>query len=165
MATSVGRPPNFRISNAKVPPSYHCGSCCYAPLGTHGNNAIRHALVDRCGQLRQTLHRNLLGDSIKSVTGQADDRAILRNDRAAHKRPRKRANAQGNICTADALFANRSFQSWWLNDSAKAKILSEGTTKQIIKLMSDFKTQARMTDKEGKPCTQITEFLGECKVQ
>lgn len=66
---------------------------------------------------------------------------------------------------ADALFANRSFQSWWLNDPAKAKILSEGTTKQIIKLMSDFKTQARMTDKEGKPCTQITEFLGECKVQ
>lgn len=42
---------------------------------------------------------------------------------------------------ADEIFNRKDFQAWWLNDPSKAKVLSEGSTQAIIKLMSDFKEQ------------------------
>lgn len=40
---------------------------------------------------------------------------------------------------ADELFANKGFQAWWVNDKAKTKILTSGTTQQIIQLMGEYK--------------------------
>lgn len=51
---------------------------------------------------------------------------------------------------ADALFDRKDFQAWWVKDPAKAKIMSSGSTQQIIKLMSDFKML---------PSSEIDELL------
>lgn len=40
---------------------------------------------------------------------------------------------------ADEIFNRKDFQAWWVNDPARAKVLTSGDTGQIIKLMSDFK--------------------------
>lgn len=40
---------------------------------------------------------------------------------------------------ADAIFERKDFKAWWVNDPKRAKVLSGGSTQQIIKLMSDFK--------------------------
>lgn len=56
---------------------------------------------------------------------------------------------------ADALFASKSFQAWWVNDKAKTKILTSGTTQQIIRLMSEYKTQN----------SGLTPFTGQLDAQ
>ncbi|MFZ7310299.1 hypothetical protein [Comamonas jiangduensis] len=42
---------------------------------------------------------------------------------------------------ADEIFNRRDFQEWWLKDPAKAKVLTNGTTRQIIHLISTFKDE------------------------
>lgn len=42
---------------------------------------------------------------------------------------------------ADEIFNRKDFQAWWVNDAARAALLTNGSTSQIIKLMREFKDQ------------------------
>lgn len=43
---------------------------------------------------------------------------------------------------ADFLFSRSDFQAWWLGEPNRSKVMTSGTTQQIIKLMTDFKQEA-----------------------
>lgn len=66
------------------------------------------------------------------------------------------------------------FWKWMASDDGRGMTLMYGTPAQVVKLFAHYKSDRKANglpvtpsdisvDKEGKPCTQITEFLGECK--